>query len=66
MEQLDTHRMASGVFRSEEVKLEDHHKVLFHKDGKTASVSVTQKNLTTEIQNNKNIACAGSVLFMHF
>ena len=39
---FDTHRMASGVFRTEVVKLNDHHKVLFHKDGKTASVSVTQ------------------------
>ena len=42
---FDVHRMAGGVFRHGIIKHADNIKVLFHKDGKTASISVLKGNL---------------------
>lgn len=39
--ELDTRRMASGIFRHGLAELDNGTTVLFHKDGRTASVSVT-------------------------
>ncbi len=47
--QFDARKMASGVFRQGTAILEDDTEVLFHRDGKTASISVTD-------WDNKNIS----------
>lgn len=39
---LDPFKMASGVYRSGEILRNDEYKILYHKDGKTATVSLTQ------------------------
>jgi predicted membrane-bound spermidine synthase len=38
---LDPYQMASGVYRFGRMLIHDHDKVLYHKDGKTATVSLT-------------------------
>ncbi len=39
---LDPFKMASGVYRSGEILRNDQCKIIYHKDGKTATVSLTQ------------------------
>ena len=56
--QFDTKKMASGVFRQGEATLEADTEVLFHRDGKTASISVTDwddKNISI-LTNGKSDA----------
>lgn len=40
---LEPHRLASGVFRYGEARVDNQHKVLFHRDGKTATVTVLER-----------------------
>lgn len=51
---FDKHRMASGVFRHGQASLSKNKKILFHKDGKTATVSVVQlENYVSILTNGK-------------
>lgn len=38
--QLDPHKMTAGVFRREQASLSDDHKILYRKDGKSASIAL--------------------------
>lgn len=50
--QLDPYKMASGVFRYGSIISAANHKVLFHEDGKTATVSLTLNDGTLSIRTN--------------
>jgi spermidine synthase len=45
-------RMASGVYRSGRAKLEPDREIVFHRDGKTASVTITRTPSATTIATN--------------
>lgn len=50
---LDPYQMASGVYRFGNMLSRDHDKVLYHEDGKTATVSLTlESDGTTTIRTN--------------
>jgi spermidine synthase len=49
---LDPHRLASGVYRYRWSQLDDHNKVLYYKDGKTASVSLFATGSSITISTN--------------
>ena len=49
---FDERRMASGVFRKGNVSISDNSQVIFHKDGKTASISVTKDGDNVAIMTN--------------
>jgi len=58
---FDPMRLASGVFRHGRVQLDDSEKVLFYRDGKTASVSVIgSPNGSTRIATNGKVDAAAT------
>lgn len=61
--ELDAHKMASGVYRQGQI-LHDNVKVLYQKDGKTASVSLTLSGSSLSIRTNgKSDAAIGIAAF---
>jgi predicted membrane-bound spermidine synthase len=52
---LDVHKMASGVYRSASLLSPSDTEVLFHEDGKTATVSVTRRGSTIAIRTNGKV-----------
>jgi spermidine synthase len=58
---LDPYQMASGVYRFGRMLSQDHDKVLYHKDGKTATVSLTveRDGAITIRTNGKSDAAVG-------
>jgi spermidine synthase len=50
--QLDPRRLGSGVYRYRMAELDPATKVLFYRDGKTASISVTSRNTQIAISTN--------------
>ncbi|MGH8742028.1 MAG: spermidine synthase, partial [Burkholderiales bacterium] len=49
---LDAHDMASGVYRLGKLLNKDHEKVLLHRDGKTATISITEDAQHVSLRTN--------------
>lgn len=58
---LDLHKMASGVYRTAKVLEPSQSKVLFHRDGKTASISMVESGGSRSIRTNGKVDASVSM-----
>jgi spermidine synthase len=59
--QFDTRLMVSGVFRTNQQALSDAAAIVFHRDGKTATVAVTDDGINVAIRTNGKIDASVNV-----